>query len=146
MGIVGFSFLKINSERNIVKPTGKIEINHNISISNVEKTSLNVGGNKNDVLRIEFTFDVIYGNNLGKINLVGDVIYADTKEIIEESKKIWDSDKKLNKLVNEVVLKFVYSKVIVKALEVADSLNLPAPVPMPSISFKPNKKVTESKK
>ena len=140
MVIVGFSFSKIDAEKKLQGVGGSIDINHNISIKNVEMTSLNVGTNKNDVLKIIFDFTVGYGSGMGKIQLIGDVIYADTKEIISESLKGWESDKKLNKLVNEQVLAFVYSKAIIKALEMSDILGLPAPIPMPKVNFKNDKK------
>ena len=140
MVIVGFSFSKIDAEKKLQGVGGSIDINHNISIKNVEMTSLNVGTNKNDVLKIIFDFTVAYSLGMGKIQLIGDVIYADTKEIISESLKGWESDKKLNKLVNEQVLAFVYSKAIIKALEMSDILGLPAPIPMPKVNFSNDKK------
>lgn len=135
MSIVGFSFIKFNAERKPVKAAGNIEINHNISIKNVEKTALNVGGSKSEVLRVEFAFDVLYSAGLGKIEIVGDVVYSDTKEIIEETFKNWEADKKLSSTVNEQVFKFVYNKAIIKALELSDSINLPSPIPMPKVNF-----------
>jgi len=141
MGILGFSFLKFDAERKSPsKASGNIEINHNVSIKNVTKTKLKVGTNENEVLKIEFEFMVLYTNGLGKISIVGDVIYSDTKEIINETIKSWDADKKLNKMVNEPVFKFVYNKAIIKALDISDSLNLPSPVPMPKINFSNDKK------
>ena len=135
MGIIGFSYSKFDCERKVAESKGSIDINHNVSIKNVEKTSLNVGGTKNEVLKIDFNFDVLYGNNLGKISISGDVIYTDTKEIITEVFQAWGKDKKLNPIVNEQVFRFVYGKSIVKSLELADSLNLPSPVPLPKINF-----------
>lgn len=135
MAIVGFSFLKINAERHLISNAGSIEINHNISIKKTEKTHLNIGGNKNDVLRIEFEFTVKYGNELGSLLLDGDIIYTDTPEIISETLKTWEADQKLPKMVNEEIFKFIYNKAIVKSLELSDSLGLPSPIPMPNISF-----------
>jgi hypothetical protein len=141
MGIVGFNFLKIVSERNVKGFKGNIEIKHNIAIKDVEKTNLKIGTKNNDVLRIIFDFSINYGENFGKIELIGEVIYSDTKEIIEETKKGWDSEKKINNIINSEILKFVYNKVIIKSLDLADLLNLPLPVPMPKINVgKPNKK------
>ncbi len=135
MAIVGFSFSKLNGEKKLQAISGSIEINHNISVVNVEKTSLNIGSSKNEVLKIEFDFSVNYGSGLGTIQLVGEVIYSDMAEIINETLKGWKADKVLNKMVNEQVLGFVYSKAIVKALELSDVLGLPAPIPMPKVNF-----------
>ena len=135
MGIIGFSFSKFDCERKSSKVTGGIEIKHNISIKSVEKTSLNVGVNKNDVLRVVFSFDVLYGDELGKISVEGDVIYADTTEIVKDTVEQWKKNKKLNTVVSEVVFKFIYNKATVKVLDLADSLNLPSPIPLPKINF-----------
>ncbi len=140
MAIVGFSFLKFDSERKAPAVGGNIEINHNVSIKKVTKTHLSVGGNKSDVLKVEFNFNVNYSNNIGKIEIVGDIIYADTAEIIAETAKGWDVDKKLNSMVHEEVVKFVYTKAIIKALELSDALNLPSPIPMPKVNFSEKKK------
>ena len=135
MGIIGFNFSKFDCQRNSEEVKGGIGIKHNISIKSVDKTTLNVGSNKNDVLKIKFAFDILYGEKLGKINVEGEVIYSDTKEIIEETKKQWDKEQKLNDTVSQNVFKFIYNKAAVKVLEIADSLNLPSPIPLPKINF-----------
>jgi len=141
MGVIGFSFSKFDCKRTAgAKSEKAISINYGIGVTNVEKTKLSVSGANSEVLRVDFSFDVMYGNGLGKISIAGDIIYTDTPEIIKETMKSWESDKKLSALVNETVLKFVYHKCVVKALELSDSLNLPSPVPMPKISFDGKKK------
>lgn len=140
MGVIGFSFSKFDCERKPSKVSGGVEVKHNISVKEVEKTTLNVGANKNDVLKVYFSFDVIYGNGLGKVSVEGDVIYADTKEIVDETAKSWEADKKLNQTVSEVVFKFIYNKSTVKVLDLADSLGLPSPIPLPKIQFNGEKK------
>jgi hypothetical protein len=138
MGIIGFSFIKFNCERK-GGAKGSIDVKHNISIDNVAKTDLNIGTTKSQVLKIEFSFDVLYGSDLGKIGIVGDLIYTDTKEIVDETFKTWESDKKLTETVHKEVYKFIYGKTIVKALELSDALNLPSPIPLPKISFEKKK-------
>ncbi len=141
MGVIGFNYTKIEAEKNPKVPAkGGIEVKHNVSIKEVEKTSLNVAGGKSDVLRIVFNFDVLYGNSLGKVSLEGDVIYTDTKEIVEETFKNWEDKKDLTDMVKESVHRFVYNKCIVKAIEISDNVSLPSPVPLPKIASKASKK------
>lgn len=135
MAIVGFSFSKFDCKRGTPSGSGSIDINHNIGFTDIEKSSLNVGGSKNEVLKIKFHFNIKYGNSLGDIGIEGEVIYSDTPEIISEVFKTWESEKKLNSSINEQVFKFVYGKASIKALEFADSLNLPSPIPLPKINF-----------
>lgn len=139
MAIIGFNFNKFDCERKKA-PKGGIEINHSLKIDDIKKTPLNVGGSKTEVLKVDFSFDILYSNGAGKIAISGDVIYTDTPEIIEETLKMWDADKKLATQISEQVHKFIYNKAIIKALELSDSLNLPAPIPLPKV------KVNESKK
>ncbi len=140
MAIVGFSFSKFDAVRNDVSKAGQIEISHNVKIDSVNLTKLNVGSGSNDVLKIDFTFSVNYGSDLGHIVLSGDVVYADTVEIVKETLNGWNLDKKLNEMVNSVVSKFIYSKGIVKALDISDNLNLPAPIPVVPTGMFDNKK------
>jgi hypothetical protein len=140
MAIVGFSFSKIDAVRNEASKPGQIEISHNVRIDSVNLTKLNVGSGNNDVLKIDFTFIVKNGNYLGHIKLLGDVVNSDTHEIMKENFNGWNLDKKLNDMVNSVVSKFIYSKGIVKSLEISDNLNLPAPIPVvPAGMFDPKK-------
>lgn len=135
MGIIGFNYKKFDCVKEDNKAVGQIEVKHNVSVIDVRKESLSVGSNKNDILKIIFNFDVLYGNSIGKINTCGEIIYSDTKEIVDETLKQWESEKKLNVTVNQVVVKFIYNKVTIRVLDFADLLNLPAPIPMPKINF-----------
>lgn len=139
MAVIGFSYKTLNCERKKSATRGSIEIKHNITIQNVEKTSLAVGSSKNDVLKVEFSFDVLYGSGLGKISMVGDVLYTDTTEIVDETLKSWEADKKLATLVGAQVHKFIFNKSIIKAIELSDSLGLPSPVPLPKIQVNEKK-------
>jgi hypothetical protein len=138
MAVIGFNFSKFDCIRDS-KSSGSIEVKHTIHIDKVTKAPLNVGGTSSNVLKVEFGFDVLYGDNVGKISLVGDVIYTDTNEIVDESLKSWSANKKLPGMVEEQVQKFIYSKVILKALQLSDDLNLPAPIPLPKVSFQAKK-------
>ncbi|MCA9486776.1 hypothetical protein H6501_00610 [Candidatus Woesearchaeota archaeon] len=134
MSIVGFSFSKFECEKGRAPVPKDIEIAHNVQLTNVEKTVLQ-SVSSNDLLRLEFSFEVVYKNDIGKIALKGEVIFNDTKEIIEETKKSWDKDKKISPLVYEQVFKFFHRKACIKAMDLADSLSLPEPIPLPKVSF-----------
>jgi hypothetical protein len=140
MAIVGFNFTKFDCERSSSKHAGQIEITHGLVVDDVKKNELVLSGTKADVLTIDFTFSILYSGGLGKIKMGGSVIYSDTKEIIEESAKLWESDKKLTQIISEQTHKFVYTKAIVKALELSDALSLPAPIPLPKVQVKTAKK------
>ncbi len=135
MGVIGFSFSKIDCRREQASLKDGIEIKHNISVKNLEKTTLEISGNKNEVLKVYFAFDVLYSAGLGKVSIEGDLVYTDTKEIIAETMKEWESSKKLNTTVGQTVFKFIYNKTIIKVLQMADSVGLPSPIPLQKIKF-----------
>lgn len=129
MGVIGFSFNKIDAEKKAA-PGGKIEVKHNVSWKNVEETSVSFGSENKGFVKIEYDFDIVYGEDYGKISFSGEVIYSDTKEIISEIVKEYESSKKLPENVSETILKFVFDKCVLKALNVAEDLKLPHPVPL----------------
>lgn len=140
MGVIGFSYSRFDAKREEGKAVGGIEVKHNLNVEDVTKTSLNVGNGTNDVLSINFSFTVLYGGGIGKIEVGGNLIYADTDEIVSETLKKWKKDKQLPDMVKEIVNKFVYNKGIITSIGLSDSLGLPTPIPMPKLSFKANKK------
>lgn len=135
MAIVGFGFNKFDCVKNDVKKAGNIQVQHNVSLKDVKETKLKIGAADNRVVRIFFAFDVVYSEGLGKVTVEGDVVYADAPQVLDETLKMWESDSKLPQSVHEEIFKFVYSKTTVKALDLADALGLPSPIPLPKVSF-----------
>lgn len=136
MAIIGFNYNKLDAEKKAgAKATGPVEVRHNLQATDVQKADFKVAGSQSQVLRILFDFDIMYGSALGKISMKGEVIYTDTKEIIEETLKGWEDTKELNLTVKKSIHKFVYNKCIVRCIELADALNLPSPVPMPKFKY-----------
>lgn len=136
MGVIAFNYLKFDAEKKKGPvSSGAVEVKHNLEVTDVEKAAFKVGGANSDALKIEFQFDILYGKGLGKLTMLGEVVYTDTKDIVEESVKGWKSDKKLNPMLKVDVHKFVYNKCIVRCIDLADALNLPSPVPMPKFNY-----------
>jgi len=134
MAIIGFNYTKISGERNKA-PTGKIELNHNIHFVGVEETAVPFGDKSRGFVKLKFNFDIIYSADVGKITLAGEIIYEDTKEIIKEIIKTYNKEKTVITNLRESLVKFVFDKSILKALELSDELALPRPIPLTSISF-----------
>ena len=140
MTIVGFSFLQFNCERKKgVSTSGKLDVRHFMGVESVDKTEFKVASQAVDALTIQFKFGVLYGKDLGKVEILGEIIYTDTPQIIEESLKGYKADKKLASMVQKEIFRFAYSKSIVKVLELSTDLNLPAPIPLPKINFEEEK-------
>ncbi|HHE36941.1 MAG TPA: hypothetical protein ENL16_03965 [Candidatus Woesearchaeota archaeon] len=137
MTVIGFSFTKMLVEKkNPVK--GKVNINNNVGIKNLEETKLNIN-TKRKALKLEFEFSSTYEPNIGKILLTGEVIYLIDKDKAAEAVKNWKKNKKLEKDMLTTVLNNVLAKCNVQALILSKDMNLPPPIPLPKVGEKPRK-------
>jgi hypothetical protein len=136
MTVIGFSFTKMLVEK--TSPVkGKISINNNVGITNLEETQLDINTDKK-ALKLEFEFTSSYDPSIGKIILNGEVIYLADKTKAEEAIKNWKKNKKLEKEIMTQVLNNVLAKCNVKALMLSDYMNLPPPMPLPKVGLKEN--------
>jgi len=132
MTIVGFNFTSISAEKNdAIK--GKVNINNNVSIKDVEEKDLSLGPNKQQSLRFIFEFISKYDPNVGSISLVGDVLFIEEAKKIKEIIDGWKKNKKLPKEVTSRVLNTILGKCNVQALILSEQVNLPPPIPLPKV-------------
>ena len=134
MAIVGFSMQKINVER-INSPKGKINIKNNVSIKKVEKSRFNFGG-KREALAYTFEFTVEYEPNVGTITISGEVINLADEKATKDVLARWKKDKKVDPVELVPVLNAVLQRCNVQALVLARDINLPAPIPLPTVTRK----------
>ncbi len=132
-GIIGIGFTKIMGEKSGA-PTPGMEIKNNLSLIGVEKTKVEFGDSKSGFARVSFAMDINY-NKTGKINIIGEIVYKDAPEVIEEMVKEFEKSKRLPISLSEPILNFIFTKAILKALNVADELGLPSPVMLPRVKL-----------
>ena len=135
MGVVGLNFNKLLVERKKAV-SGKITINNNIAVKNVEERDLALGKNKQSGLRFVFEFTSKYNPDLANISIEGEVLYLEeavkVKKIVEE----WSKNKKIDKDMMADVLNSALTKCNVQALILANDVNLPPPLQLPRIEKK----------
>ncbi len=132
MTIVGFDFTKIDAEKkNPVK--GKISINNNVTITDVEEHNLNLGKDKKNVLRFVFEFIANYTPDIGFVKLGGNLVYMEDSKKVKEILDGWKKDKKLPKDISAGVLNTVLTKCNIQSLIQSQNINLPPPIPLPKI-------------
>ena len=132
MTIVGFNFTKIEAEKkNLVK--GKININNNVSIKNVEEKNFSLSNDKQKVLAFTFEFYAKFEPNVGHIILTGDVLYMEESKKIKELLDGWKKEKKLPKEIMPSILNTVMNKANIQALILSEQINLPPPIPLPKL-------------
>ena len=142
MTILGFNFSGIKvSRKEGVK--GQINIKNNVVIKDVQGKDLNLGDKNQSALKFSFEFSSLYEPGLGEIVLNGDLMFMDssakTKTILDE----WKKNKKVSKDVMAGILNTVLTKCNIEALILSQKVNLPPPIPLPSV--KPDQAV-EAKK
>lgn len=134
MTIVGFDFTKIDAEKK-APIKGKISINNNVTIKNVEEQDLNLGKEKQNALKFQFEFISKYDPGLGQIKLVGDLIYMGEPKKVKEILDGWKKDKKLPKDISTGILNNVLTKCNIQALILSRDINLPSPIPLPKVQI-----------
>ena len=132
MTIVGFDFTRIDAEKKgFVK--GKININNNVTIKNVEEQNLNLGKEKQNALKFVFEFIAKYDPSIGSIKLEGNVIYMAEQKKIKEILDGWKKDKKLPKDISTGILNTVLTRCNIQSLILSQNINLPPPIPLPKV-------------
>ncbi len=133
MAIIGFSFTKISGER-LNAPDGKIEINNNATIKDVQPAEFTIGKSKQNGVRFIFQFSSMYNPSVANIELTGEVLYLDEPKKVAEILKSWKKKEKLSKELLAEVLNTAMAKSNIEALILSKELNLPPPLQLPRIS------------
>jgi hypothetical protein len=136
MAIIGFNFTKILMERKAV-PSGKININNNVSISNLEEASLPITNDNQTSLRFSFKFTTEFQPSIGNIEILGELFWMTGKEKAVEIMKAWKKDKTVSRDIMTVVLNAILNKCNVEALFLCRDMNLPSPIPLPKFRDNP---------
>tara|TARA_Y100000310_G_C20461032_1_gene705373 strand:- start:393 stop:854 length:462 start_codon:yes stop_codon:yes gene_type:complete len=134
MGIVSFNFDKISAEK-IGKITEKVNINHNFNIKHIEKTDVNLQGNK-AALKLSFDFAVNYEPNIGNIQMNGNIVYLEKEEEINKLNDQWKKEKKLPMGITSLVANTILTKGNIKALMLSQEVNLPPQIHLPKVTPK----------
>lgn len=135
MPVVGLQFSKILVEKiNPVK--GKVQVNNNVVIKDVEKTDLSMGASKQGALKFIFEFTALYEPKIANMTMNGFLTFFEKPEKVKELSDAWKKDKKLPKEVMSSVLNTILSRCNVEAMLFAREVNLPPPIPLPKVTVK----------
>ena len=120
MRIIGFGIKRILGEKNIVQNV-KLSISQNINIKDVYKEKLDINGQ--EAIGVDFIFSIVYSENIGKVEVEGNLLIHPEKEDLKEfSKSI--KEKSIPDKFKPIVLNFIMSKCNIKALSIEDEINL----------------------
>ncbi len=129
MRILGLNIHGIMAERKSAL-TGKIEINNNINIDNIQKEEASLSNKP--LLKFDFTYKLTYGANLAVVEMKGAVMVIDENDQSKEILKEW-KNKKFNHNFKFDLLNFIVEKCSIRALELEEDINLPPHIQFPKI-------------
>ncbi len=132
MTVVGLQINKIVVDKtNPAK--GKVSVNNNVAVKDVQKTDLAFGTAKQEALQFTFEFKASYEPKIATITLEGTVTYFDKAAAIDEIHKGWKKDKKIAPEIMTPVLNSILTRCNVQALILSREVNLPPPIPLPRV-------------
>lgn len=122
---------KVSGNRN-VDFSGKITMNQNIKISNIEK--FKPVSSKTESIKATYSFEIDYGD-LGKVDIEGILFMgADSKTM----KKVLDEykEKKFDSAEQITIMNMIIQKASIRAFEIEEELGLPIHIRLPQLSPK----------
>lgn len=133
MPIVGVQFTRVEAKREgAVKPG--VKINSTPKILSVEERNLEMLGKKSNVLLIKFEFVSVYEPKVATVKIDGEILFTDgdAKKAIRQ----WKKEKTLPEHIVIEVLNTIFRKCLSRVLTIAEDMQLPSPVPMPTVTPK----------
>ena len=132
MALIGFHFKKMMAEKkNAIK--GKVNVNTNITVTQVKEAKVNMGKSKQAGIEFTFSYKTKYLPEVAEIDLEGAVVFIGSEDKVKETLKMWDKDKKRPPDVVEEVHNFLLAKCNVQALVLGKDMGLPPHVRMPQV-------------
>jgi hypothetical protein len=140
MRVVGFDFKKISVER-FKDTVEELKFNTKVDISSIDTLKSDIFKTKEELLKVEFVYSVMYEPEFAKIELTGHIILAVEPRIAREVLRGW-KDKQTSDEFRIFMFNIILRKSNIKALQLEDELGLPPHIPLPSLS---KENITEKK-
>ena len=132
MRLVGFDFKKISVER-FKDNVEELKFNTKVDISSIDTIKSELFKSKEELLKVEFVFSVMYEPEFAKIELIGNLILAVEPRVAREVLRGW-KDKQTSDEFRIFMFNIILRKSNIKALQLEDELGLPAHIPLPSLN------------
>ena len=132
MRLVGFDFKKISVER-FKDQVEDLKFNTKVDISSMDTIKSDIFRSKEDLLKIQFVYSVMYEPEFAKIEFIGDIIIAVEPRIAREVLKGW-KEKQTTDEFRIFMFNIILRKSNIKALQLEDEMGLPLHIPLPSIT------------
>ena len=140
MRLVGFNFTKLGIER-LSDSVENLKFNSKIDIISINPLKSDLIKVKDEALKVDFVYSVLYEPNFAKVELAGSMILSVEPKIAREVLKGW-KNKEITEDFRIFMFNIILRKSNIKALEMEEDLGLPSHIPLPSLSkenFQPKK-------
>ena len=132
MPIIGFKLDSMEAKRDKASFGGEVKINSVPKITGVKE--ITVPNLNKKALGMGFEFLTTHDPGIGKVNVKGEVLYLTDKNA--QILKKWKSKKVLPDDVNMEVLNHLFRQCLLKIANLADDLQMPPPIQIPSLRRK----------
>ncbi len=132
MRLIGFNFKKINVERFKEQPE-TVKFNTKIDITSIDSAKSDILKTKEELLKIDFRYSILYEPDFAKIELEGNIILSVEPKIAREAIRGW-KDKQTSEEFRIILFNIILRKSNIKALQLEDELGLPPHIPLPVIN------------
>lgn len=135
---IDLKFRNLEAKRFSTVAGGPVNVHNNSTLTAVSKM--------NEKLSVNFVFSCNYEPNIGLIRIEGDLFLSDSMENLERAIKEWERSgrKSLPTDMAEKVHNVILSSCVVEAVILSKEVQLPAPIPTPSVSLA-KKEIKDSK-
>ncbi len=132
MRLVGFNFEKMSVERFEERPEN-LKFNTKLDISSINPLKSDFLRTKEDILKIDFVYSVLYEPNFAKLELKGNILLSVEPRMARDILKGW-KDKQTSEEFRIFMFNIILRKSNIKALQLEDELGLPPHIPLPSLN------------
>ncbi len=121
--IISHAIEKINVEKKS-DFKGKTEIRNNLQLTNIQEFNIDTITEQKP-LKISFSYTLDYEPNIASISFQGYILYIEEEKKLKEMLAEWNKSKSINPDIGTKLLSYIATKCHIKALSIADELNLP---------------------
>ena len=132
MRLVGFNFTKVSIEK-FKEAVNELKFNTKIDISSIEPLKSDLIKVRDEPIKINFVYSVLYEPEFAKVELAGTMILSVEPKMARDILKGW-KDKEMNEDFRIFMFNIILRKSNIKSLELEDELNLPPHIPLPSLN------------
>jgi hypothetical protein len=132
MKLVGFDFKKISIER-FKETVDSLKFNTKLDISSIEPLKSDLLKTREELLKVEFVYSVLYEPEFAKLELAGKMIIAVEPKIAREVLRGW-KDKETPEEFRLFMFNVILRKANIRALQLEEEIGLPPHIPLPSIN------------